>query len=63
MAARFAKKQPQQSSSMTTASSKPKCANCRRKGHGKDNCWAKGSSAEGQGPPGHEYGYANGDDS
>jgi len=36
--------------SADTPRSKKQCSNCNKHGHVKANCWAKGSSKEGQGP-------------
>jgi hypothetical protein len=33
-----------------TTKSKKQCSNCKKRGHLKANCWAKGSGKEGQGP-------------
>jgi hypothetical protein len=37
-------------SKRTSTATGPPCANCKKAGHTKENCWAKGGGKEGQGP-------------
>lgn len=41
---------------------KKKCDNCKRSGHTRDYCWAKGGGREGQGPASNKYGNGKSDE-
>jgi hypothetical protein len=43
-----------QSKGKNKAKKAQKCANCKQKGHTKEQCWAKGGGSEGQGPKQHQ---------
>lgn len=42
---------------------KPKCDNCKKTGHSREQCWSKGGGREGQGPSSNRYGNDKADES